>query len=278
MTSLVNDSTKTLILGQVSKKVGTAIGNWLQTSYPNIQRPTCPWCHAKGVELHRCHVGPRKVDIIRAEMEMLWKLSTAMGQTPNMDIFVQRITERVKQDHNDGLTRIEIACGACNPYFEYMQLSKLDELNELTGRDRKIMWNMYKKRVDNPRQAKKQRVEPAITKYFTSSSTTLKDSSSEEEESSEEDESSDDEDDQDRILKMKAMCERFGCKIHGNSGAWRYENSLRHISRRKYVHTKTLKEIYALMLGKAPLGPYANDRKWLHSAIEKYMKNRFCRP
>ena len=268
MAALINDSTKNLILSQVSKKVSTTIGNWLQTLYPDIQRPSCPWCHTKGVELHRCHVGPRKVDIIRAEMETLWKLSTAMGTTPNMDTFVQRITERVKQDHHDGLTRIEIACGVCNPYFEQMQLSKLDELNSLTGRDRKTMWNMYKKRVNNPPPAKKRRIEPTITKYFTSS--TL--------DNDEESESDEESEGEDRISKMKAMCERYGYKIHGNSGAWRYESSLLQISRRKYLRTKALKEIYALILGKAPLGPYANERKWLQMTIWKYMKHNWCNP
>lgn len=164
--SVIDASTKDILFSQVTKKVSTAIGNWVQTLYPNIQRPSCPWCHTKGVELHRCHVGPRKIDIVRAEMDVLWKLSTAMGQMPNMDTFVQRVTERVKQDHTDGLTRIEIACGACNPYFEQMQLTKLVELNQFCGRDRKTMWNIYKKRVDNPNPAKKRRVEPTITNYF----------------------------------------------------------------------------------------------------------------
>ena len=98
--SVIDASTKDILFSQVTKKVSTAIGNWVQTLYPNIQRPSCPWCHTKGVELHRCHVGPRKIDIVRAEMDVLWKLSTAMGQMPNMDTFVHRVTERVKQDQD----------------------------------------------------------------------------------------------------------------------------------------------------------------------------------
>ena len=203
--AFIDESTKAMFLGQVTKKVSAVIGNWVQTQYPDIQRPCCPWCHEKDVELHRCHVGPRKVDIIRAEMDTLWQLSTAMGQTPNMDMFVQRVTERAKQDHIDGLTRIEIACGACNPYFEQMLLSKLDDLNKWTGRDRKIMWNMYKKHMDNPNPAKRRRVESPITKYFGS---TLKEADVSEDDDSEEEESQDEEPQENHSMKTRYLKDR----------------------------------------------------------------------
>jgi hypothetical protein len=201
---LIDESTKTMFVGQVKKNVKKTISNWVQTQYPDIQRPSCPWCHVKDVQLHRCHAGPRKIDIIRAEIDTLWRLSTAMGQTPNMDTFEQRVTERVKQDHIDGLTRIEIACGACNPYFEQILLSKLDDLNQSSGHDRKTMWNMYKKHVLNPNPdpnpAKRRRVEPSITAYFGSTANQAHDSveeDSEEEDSEEEDEEEEDEEEED---------------------------------------------------------------------------------
>ena len=275
-------------MGQVSKKVSVSIGNWVQTTHPNIQRPCCPWCHAKNVELHRCHVGPRKVDIIRAEMETYWNLSTAMGQTPHMDTFVQRVTERVKQDHNDGLTRIEIACGACNPYFENMQLTKLIELNQFCGRDRKTMWNIYKKRVDNPNPAKKRRVEPTITKYFrgptrphdedgeNDSDEDEDDSDEDGEDDSDEDEDEDDSDEEES-QHLRTTLERMRGPLRPKN---RFKNNeewlcgeLQKESKRKWVHTSTLKEIYSAIFRKPAMGHLANDRDWLRSAIQRYSYN-----
>ena len=374
MHSQITDATKNMLLGHVSKKVGTYIGNWVQTTYPNIQRQCCPWCHAKNVELHRCHVGPRKVDIIRTEMESLWNLSTAMGQTPQMDTFVQRVTERVKQDHVDGLTRIEIACGACNPYFENMKLSKLEELNQMSGRDRRTMWNMYKKHVDKPNPTKRRRLDPSITNFFSPNAPadspvpcwtddtvsewlssdmvfTRKDADvlavyknanmvradakdalanykkfckkkgytaqlsiknslahlgykrgavngkrhfkgivldqqfqndkrsldvclsesdgfeSDESEKSDSEECGTSQQEEERKSKIKSICERYGRKVSKDASMDKHEQTIIEVSRKKYMPTKTLKEIYAVLLGKRPMGAYANDREWLRSTI-----------
>lgn len=262
--SAFDASTKDMVFCQVTKKVSTVIGNWVQTLYPNIQRSSCPWCHTKGVELHRCHVGPRKIDIVRAEIDVLWKLSTAMGQMPNMDTFVQRVTERVKQDHTDGLTRIEIACGACNPYFEQMQLTKLVELNQFCGRDRKTMWNMYKKRVDNPNPAKKRRVEPTITTYFRGP---MRPHDADNENDSDENDS-----DEEESQHLRTALERMRGPLRPRN---RYKNNfewlmgeLQKESDRKWVRTSTLKEIYSAIFRKPAMGHLANDRDWLRSAIQ----------
>ena len=287
--SVFDISTKGILFSQVSKKVSTSIGNWVQTLYPNIQRPSCPWCHTKGVELHRCHVGPRKTDIIRAEMDVLWKLSTAMGQVPKMDTFVQRVTDRVKQDHNDGYTRIEIACGACNPYFEEMQLAKLVELNRFSGRDRKTMWNMYKKRIDNPNPVKRRRVEPTITRYFRGPMRPhdADNEDGEEEESasdgfeSSESEESDESDSEEldkrweqRTEDMRDAIERFQGPLHPNN-RFKYNvkwlvGQLKKESERKGIHTTTLKQIYSLLHTRPARGQLANDRVWLRSSIQEY--------
>lgn len=281
--SVIDASTKDILFSQVTKKVSTAIGNWVQTLYPNIQRPSCPWCHTKGVELHRCHVGPRKIDIVRAEMDVLWKLSTAMGQMPNMDTFVQRVTERVKQDHTDGLTRIEIACGACNPYFEQMQLTKLVELNQFCGRDRKTMWNIYKKRVDNPNPAKKRRVEPTITNYFRGpirphDADNEDDEDQEEDddiESSSEEEDSEEEDSEEESQHLRTALERMRGPLRPknrfkNNEEW-LTGELQKESKRKWIHTSTLKEIYSAIFRKPAMGHLANDRDWLRSAIHGFL-------
>jgi len=393
MHSHITDATKKMLLSHVSKKVGTHIGNWVQTTYPNIQRQCCPWCHVKEVELHRCHVGPRKVDIIRTEMDSLWSLSTAMGQTPSMDTFVQRVTERVKQDHVDGLTRIEIACGVCNPYFENMKLSKLEELNHMSARDRRTMWNMYKKHVDNPNPTKKRRVESAITKYFCPGGAVDKSGQSESEEydafsdgpatywtgdtvskwlssdmvftrddanvldvyknanmvradakdalanyktfckkkgypallsikkglarmgytrgavngkryfsgivlnqqyqndkrsrdecreesdgfESDQSETSDStskqEEEEERKSNINSICERYGRKLSKCASMDKHEQLIVEVSQQKYMPTKTLKEIYLVILGKSAMGAYANNRTWLRSTVERFIKN-----
>ena len=295
--SVFDNSTKGILFSQVSKKVSTSIGNWVQTLYPDIQCPTCPWCHTKGVELHRCHVGPRKVDIIRAEMDVLWKLSTAMGQVPKMDTFVLRVTDRVKQDHNDGFTRIEIACGACNPYFEEMQLAKLIELNRFSGRDRKTMRNMYKKRIDNPNPVKRRRVEPTITRYFRrphdadneddeeeeSASDGFESDESDSEESDESDSEESDESDSyinhinnrtNKIQCMRQAIERFQGPLHPNNrfkgnAKW-LVGQLKKETERKGIHTTTLKQIYSLVHGGPARGQMANDRVWLQQSIQEY--------
>jgi len=216
-------------------------------------------------------------------MDVLWKLSTAMGQMPNMDTFVQRVTERVKQDHNDGLTRIEIACGACNPYFEQMQLTKLVELNQFCGRDRKTMWNMYKKRVDNPNPAKKRRVEPTITTYFRgpmrphdadNENDSDENDSDEDENDSDEDEDDSDEDDSDEeeTQHLRTALERMRGPLRPKN---RFKNNFKWLmgelqkeSERKWIHTSTLKEIYSAIFRKPAMGHLANDRDWLRSAIQ----------
>lgn len=265
MYSIINDSTKRMLLSQCSKKVSQVIGHWLQTKYPNIQRHCCPWCHKKNVELHRCHVGPRKSDIIKAEMEMLWQLSTAMGQVPDMSTFTQRIITRVKQDHEDNLTRIEIACGTCNPYFEYMQLAKLDELNQLHPSSRKAMWKLYKKQMDQPTPSKKRKVEPSIAQYFSTSKTS--DSMSDSDDDTDDDKGEDEE----RQSKMKLLSERMqGYPYVAKCSSAFLERALQQQISGKYIHTKTLKEIYALLLGKPAMGHLANDRDWLRKKIKTH--------